>query len=120
MRRDMDLIREILLKVEGNNNPFGMEAVEIEGRTPQDVGYQMKLLVEAGLVEAGDRTYCGADAMYWHSARLTWEGHEFLDAARDDTRWNKMKAMVKEKAGTVGFEVVKQVLVVLARQAMGL
>jgi hypothetical protein len=43
-----------------------------------------------------------------------------LDAARDDARWNKMKTMVKEKAGAVSFEIVKQVLASLAKQAMGL
>lgn len=31
--------------------------------------------------------------------RLTAEGHEFLSAARDDTRWKKAMKIVKKKAG---------------------
>jgi hypothetical protein len=37
-------------------------------------------------------------------SRLTWEGHEFLDAARDEKRWKKAMSTVKEKGGTITIE----------------
>lgn len=120
MKRDMDLVREILLKVEGNTEAFGMDSVEIEARSQQEIGYHIKIMVEAGLLEAGDRTHMGADAMLWHSVSLTWRGHEFLDAARDNTRWNGAKKLVAEKGVAVSFDVLKDVLAFLAKQTLGL
>jgi hypothetical protein len=52
-----------------------------------------------------------ADEFCWLAGGLTWEGHEFLDAARDDTRWSKAKKLVQEKGGSLMFEALKAVLV---------
>jgi hypothetical protein len=52
--------------------------------------------------------------------RLTWEGHEFLDAARDDTRWKRAWTIVREKAGSVTVDVLKQVLTSLMKDALAL
>lgn len=50
------------------------------------------------------------------SIKLTWEGHEFLDAAREDTRWNKAKE-VAAKTGSLTFSMLKEVLVQLSAEA---
>lgn len=52
--------------------------------------------------------------------RLSWEGHEFLDAARDPSRWAKAIKKSKEAAGTLSFEVLKQLLAQLMRESVGL
>lgn len=41
---------------------------------------------------------------------LTWDGHEFLEAARDDSLWEKAKRLVLEKTGTLTFEALKLAL----------
>lgn len=116
MKRDMDLIRQLLIEMESRS--CGRQSVALEGRTEEEVSYHVKLLAEAGLIEAANAsTRAGLN---WIPVSLTWDGHEFLDAARDDTRWNSAKATVKEKAGAVTFEVLKQVLVSLVRRAVGL
>ncbi len=38
---------------------------------------------------------------------LTWGGHDFLDAIRNDDVWSKTKSTVQEKVGSATFEVVK-------------
>ena len=63
-------------------------------------------MVEAGLLEGGDHTSTGSEGPEGLANRLTWAGHEFLDAARDDATWGKAKTAVKT-AGGVGFEVLK-------------
>ena len=45
---------------------------------------------------------------------MTWAGHEFLDAAREGTRWNQAKELVKKRGSGMMFEVLKTVLVQLA------
>jgi hypothetical protein len=47
--------------------------------------------------------------------RLTWAGHEFLDAARDEQRWIKVKESV-EGLGGIPFEVVRAELLEMAKQ----
>ena len=117
MKRDMDLVRQILVEVE--KWPHQHRGVlAFEGRSHEEIAYHVKLLCQAGLMEAIDAT--STSGLNWIPRSLTWEGHEFLDAARDDTRWNRTKALVKDKAGAVSFEIKKQLLVSLAKQAVGL
>jgi len=109
MKRDMDLVREILLKVEeSTNDPRGFITLDLPGRSPQEVSYHVMLLSEAGWLEASNHS---SSAGYsWKPKRLTWQGHEFLDNARNDTVWNSTKAKVKETVGSASLEVFKGLL----------
>ena len=113
MKRDMDLIREILLKIE--ERPFdGMWfTLDIDGCSPEAISYHVMLLHEAGLIEA----YCDSalgSIDNWLPIRLTWQGHEFLDAARDSTRWDQAKGIMT-KVGGFALEVLKAVLIESAK-----
>ena len=55
MKRDMDLVRSILLAIEANqNDPFDWIDLDIPGRSPWEVAYHIMILAEAGLIEAQD------------------------------------------------------------------
>jgi hypothetical protein len=113
MKRDMDLARQILFEIEGL--PHGDDVIfqpEIEGHSSDEVSYHMMLLVQAGYIE-GEEAPDG-----WHARSLTWQGHEFLDAARDETRWNKAKKIVMEKGGAITFEMLKHLLLELMKNAV--
>ena len=43
----------------------------------------------------------------WKPKRLTYSGHEFLDAARGDTVWHKAKALTLKSTGTLTLEGLK-------------
>ena len=73
------------------------------------------LLAEAGLIEADDLSSMAN--IEWKPKRLTWQGHEFLDAARDNNRWNQVKATMGKVGGFV-FEVGKQVLIELIKSEL--
>ena len=66
------------------------------------------LLDEVGLIKAFNVS--SDKSPNWCPSHITWSGHEFLNAARDSSRWNKAKALVKEKGGGIVFEVLKQVI----------
>ena len=53
MKRDLDLIRDILLDVENWNipQPLTLGSLEYEGKTKQEIGYQLELLEDAGYIE---------------------------------------------------------------------
>jgi hypothetical protein len=116
MKRDMDLIRAILLEVEAWPIDRRSTSVEIPGHDAQVISYHVMLLDEAGLLKGMDAS--GMGNIEWLVDRLTWSGHEFVEAARDDTRWRKALNTIGEKSGAVLFEIVKQVLVQLAREAV--
>ena len=119
MKRDMDLVRKILLEVEELPGPRPkLRELEIEGCDEVQVQYHLKLMSDAGLIdtyEAGD-----PGKLKLLPQGLTWDGHDFLDAAREESRWRKAMASIKQKAGAVSFEVVKQVLVSIAKDQLGL
>jgi hypothetical protein len=79
----------------------------------------LRLLVEADLVE-GVSASSFAQADQWLELRLTWAGHDFLDAARDDALWRQATEKVTAQVGSVAFEVLKAVLSDLASRALGL
>ena len=104
MKRNMELIREILLFVEESCD--GKKYVSIEdAHLHEDDRYVIyehcRLLIDKHLVKAmlTDEMVCYFDA-------LTWEGHDFLDNARNSTVW---KAAVKS-AGKLSFGVFQKVL----------
>jgi hypothetical protein len=51
--------------------------------------------------------------------RLTWEGHEFLAAARDESIWKKAKAKVTAAAGDVPIAILKELLMQTLRSQLG-
>lgn len=109
MKRDMDLVRKILLAIEESEDPFFSSSLQIDGYTDKEIGYHVRIMVDGGLVDAKDSsTFQGEDFLI-HG--LTWQGHEFLDAARNDTVWNEVKNNLKGQFYTLPFAVVKDLLV---------
>lgn len=111
MKRDMDLVRQVLLEIEKQPSTSVWVDLSIEDYTPEEITYHVMILCEAGLIEAKDLS--NHSSMIWKPTRLTWEGHEFLEAARDNSRWKKATSMVLEKAGGIAFDVLKQLLMKL-------
>jgi hypothetical protein len=51
--------------------------------------------------------------------RLTWKGHEFIESAKDTSRWREAKAVI-EKAGGASLQVWTAVLTKLTLKGLGL
>jgi hypothetical protein len=85
MKRDMDLIRQILLSTEADENKIDAKF------TQEEIAYHASLLKDAGFLDAaivrGPRNQPHGCVLQG----LTWDGHEFLDAMRDDTLWKRAK-----------------------------
>lgn len=92
MKRDMDLVRQLLLRVEESEyGILGSEDFMAEGWEPRTVATHMQLLQEAGFLEANLLTHEGQGALRGKVERLTWAGHDYLDAVRNDTIWNRQR-----------------------------
>jgi hypothetical protein len=87
MKRDLDLVRRILLHMEeGEASPSGWSAFVDDGYDLGTIHFHVRLLHDAGLIEA-DEIVPGQ----WWPERMTWSGHEFLDAARNEDLWRETK-----------------------------
>ena len=116
MKRDMDLIRSILLDLESRDNLFDQSIPEIEGFEPHHVAYHLGLLEEAGLIRA--IPIVNSYGAGWLPESITWAGHEFLDSAKDDDQWSKAKRLASDKGGALTFEAVKTALTEMTKRAV--
>jgi hypothetical protein len=108
MKRNLDLVRSILLEIESWPADTHGKGVEIEGYSHEEVTYNAFLLHDAGYIDAIVSKTMGGNSIY--PTQLTWNGHEFLDEARDKTTWEKAKSVVT-KVGQSSFSVLRPVLV---------
>jgi hypothetical protein len=109
MKRDMDLVRELLLKLEAFPAEYGDvfafnlgdADVAVDGRTDAEVMYHLELLRERGLIDSpGSQPMTGVTF-----SGLTWQGHDFADSMRDSQIWLATKEGA-EKAGGWTFDLV--------------
>ena len=109
MKRNMDLCRLILFKIEAEYKSTALYNLNFDGYDIETVAYHCKLLFNAGLLESYKPTY-GDNRIYAFSVgALTWEGHDFLDKIRENTIWNRTKKKIKENALPFTIEVIKSV-----------
>lgn len=105
MKRDMELCRKILFRIEEDTSGRPISDLKIEGYSAEDINYNCKLLYQEGLVE----NYTPYFRSQYSVGQLTWEGHDFLDKVREETVWNKIKDVVAQKGATLTFEIIKSV-----------
>ena len=106
MKRDNDLLRELLIEFEAQKSwqifvhpHLGMTELEITRE------HHVQLLSDAGfLLEMGDSLY-----------RMTNSGHDYLDAIRNDGIWKKTKDGAASVGG-VTLGIMKEIAVAYIKQ----
>ena len=110
MQRNMDLVRVILMRMEDNTSGWAPRNLGMEGFSEREIGYHCHIMMQEGLIEGCDFTSTASvglkEAM---PTNLTWKGHEFLDLARDQDRWNQAKSIIA-RVGTAPIAVWMKVL----------
>ena len=119
MKRDMDLIREIMLKIEAL--PAGPPVLYRMGEVEDLVLLNhLEMLIEAGLVRGKISRSQGARGDVIGISSLTWEGHEWIDVVRDARGWGEAKATLLENGGALSFELTKELATRILRLRVGL
>ena len=109
MKRDMDLCRLILFKIEDEYKSTALFNLQIDGYDIETVAYHCDLLFDAGLIKSYKTQYASDKIYFFSVGALTWEGHDFLDKIRENTMWNRTKNSIKENALPMTLEVIKSV-----------
>lgn len=131
MKRDWDLIRNILIGLEEHEGwlePYLDENAGWElGDGPEFERYcrHVNLLIEAGLIiGVRHQIYSNdeGDIEEWTHlpVRLTWSGYEFLESIRSESVWHKIKKTSVDKGAALSFEIVKELGLGMIRTAVGL
>lgn len=105
MKRDMDLIRRIVLETAAL--PYGMALNGLDNVGQEEFVTHAEWLQEAGLIRANIQAGSGSFAMYANVTGLTWSGCEFADAICSDTLWAKAKDKVIKPGMSFTFDVLK-------------
>jgi len=111
MIRNMNIVRELLLKLEPHTNPPGTTVLidpyngqfQIEGYSADQIAYHLSLVREAGFVESPGSQLGGVGMTF---RRLSSDGHDFLDAVRYPEIWRKTQRGA-ESVGSFTFDLVK-------------
>lgn len=101
MKRDMDLVRNLLLTIESHQNLTGNQLIQygdqedlgITDYSRDQVIYHIRMLIDESMIQ-GEMVYGGPII-----SKLTWQGHDFLDSIRDPEIWQKTKDGVKNAGG---------------------
>lgn len=120
LKRDLDLVRSILLVIESQDHGSFSGDLEVNGFTDEEIGYHVYLMGQAGLIDASDVTNMDSPSPYAIAHSITWYGHDFLDSAKDPTIWEKAKNTILKPVGGVAFEVVTTWLKFEAMKKLGI
>jgi hypothetical protein len=120
MKRDMDLIRQMALTLEASPTGYAPDSMDFDGYTAEQVAYHAYLMLDQGLAEGLRTTTLVSSGPEAQLTNLTSAGHDFAEAARDDTRWKKAMTIVRDKGGSVTLPILIELLKNLMRTAFGL
>ena len=115
MKQDWTIIRAILLRLEAA--PIAntaLHSIDLAEFAEQEVAYNMRLLKDAGFIEA---TICesatGDGGIHLALAQsMSYKGHELLDTIRSDTVW----ARIEDKFKSSGLEMTFDLVLLMGRK----
>ena len=118
MKRDMDLVREILMVVSESSESIQATVFVDEHNDIDKVIYTIDIMNEAGLIKAHvqkafQRGYISATVY-----NLTWSGNDFLDNIRSEKIWSQVKKNIAKTAGSVSFSVMQKMAEKIVKEAI--
>lgn len=110
MRRDMDIVRD-LLKLSATTSAPRVDAYSLASpsRSRELIAYHVRIMTQAGLVDSYVKPDDQPATASCLIKSLTWEGNDFLDSVESDTVWSKVKAKLAENVESASFDVIKAV-----------
>ena len=121
MKRNLDLIREILLRIESNeqNATLSSSSFHDLNENKDLIDYHLYLLADAGYIEYLEVPIIGN---YYPQIIVQWitnDGCDYLDSIRSPKIWVKTKEKLKDVGGQASFDVVKTIAEHLVMSMLG-
>lgn len=120
MKRDINLVREILLRLEpldaDGDHPIpltvGEPPLDIPGYTQEQIAYHIRIMAIGDLITYGGFNPTEPLRISRYMG-LRWMGHEFLDDVRDPKTWKDTNDKLQKLGGAsleVAWELAKEYL----------
>lgn len=122
MKRDLDLIRDMLLRIEDISN--GARLICVEDFTDlcddrHSISYHLELLEDAGYIAVIDHPYTD-DYKDFALTRLTMLGADYLDSVRNNSIWRKVKDKLEKVGNDASLKIVCDVATSIMKQQLGI
>ena len=111
MKRDIDLLRVILMQVEseGQAEEPLLHTMGIEGLDQALVNEHVKLLIDSGYLE-GEYKYSTNNRILLTSIRgLTPKAYDFIDNIRNESLWRSIKERITATSGTASLPIIEHI-----------
>ena len=120
MKRDWDLCRKILLKIEDDYIDTAIMNLTIEKYSKEEVAYHCNIMYEAGLISSFDSKYADNRIYLFYVGGLTWEGHEFIEKIRDESFFEKIKKeiTISKEVFAVGVSAMLMQVLTIIQQSI--
>lgn len=118
MKRNWDVIREVLITVEGLDAKSSQEHhYDVSEDDDRGEVEHAVLLWKAGFLEGIDGS--AMDGSYLIATGLTWQGHELLETMRSKPVWESIKSTAREKGVELTFDAVKTLGAMALKAVLG-
>ena len=119
MKRDLELIRSIMVTIEEADSmqPFKLE---FDDQSEEVINFHILLLEEAGLIQANIESDETGEIILAEPIRLTWNGFEFLQNARNESIWKKAIKTLGDKSISVSVSILSELLKSLIKETIGM
>jgi hypothetical protein len=115
MKRDMEIIRSILLNVEADKYPYGGN-VRLDGVSDEVCAKHVELIFDAGLAVGRIHKTDFHGTVGASIDRLTSQGHDFCEGIRNNTIWNKVKEHILKPGVTYTLSLIVEYVKVQVQQ----
>lgn len=122
MKRDPDLIRKLMLRLEEAPASTVMQGSDLRDIEPDDARLveHLQLLLDEDFIEGSNAGGWEVNAEAFIIQRITSSGHDFIDAIRDDTIWEKTKDKAAKVGGSVSLGTLTEIATSIVRAVLGL
>jgi|KBSMisStandDraft_5_1062788.scaffolds.fasta_scaffold52733_4 uncharacterized Zn-binding protein involved in type VI secretion len=120
MKRDMELVRKILLAMEADPHGFAADDFTIAGYGQEVIGHHVWLMEQGNLITASATTVQRDGSPVALPGTITWIGHDFLAVVRNDTVWAKVKVVLKDKGLSLPFTLLQELALKILAAHVGL
>lgn len=125
MKRDWDVVREVLEAVESGDVAGYIRSEEFRTRfptnPPADFLGHVEILIDAGIIKnACVKRNPDGEFEFWdfRGAFVTMQGHDLLDAMRNKELWQRVKSKSLHTGISLSWEFIKAAIPVVITEAL--
>lgn len=143
MKRDLELLREILLRLEEDDytkihkitvetfvDPLDLSDEKDPFGDPRDlspfeqeamrISYHLQLLLDEGFIEATEAPILGRTYKNFYIKRMTSRGHDYLDSVRSPRLWKSIKDKLGDLAESASLATISALGQTIIKNQLGI